>query len=237
MSGELQGKVAVVTGASGNLGQPAAKRLAAAGAKIIIVDRQEERALALAAQLPTESLWINVDVGSAESVDALVAAVETRFGQIDILVHTVGGFTAGKHIYEPGMADLEKMWALNVAPVYVTCGRVARHMLDKQIRGKIIAVVSRAALAGAAGAGAYTASKSAALRLLESLSLEVRQHGVNVNAISPSIIDTPTNRADMPNADFSRWVTPEQIAETIFFLASAAGDAYHGANMEIYGRA
>lgn len=234
--GQFDGKIAVVTGACGNVGQPTVRRLAADGAKIVIVDRQEERAQSLAAELPTESMWFNLDVTQADSVEAMIEAVEARFGQIDILAHTVGGFTAGKKIYEPGMDDLEKMWMLNVVPIYVLCGRVARFMLDKGVPGSIIAIVSRAALSGAAGSGAYTASKAAALRLLESLSLEVRGDGINVNAISPSIIDTPPNRADMPNADFSKWVTPAQIAETIAFLASPAGAGYHGANMELYGR-
>jgi 3-oxoacyl-[acyl-carrier protein] reductase len=237
MAGRLDGKVAVVTGAGGNLGQPTVKRLAADGAKIVIADRNADKARALAEQLPTESMIFNLDATNADSVDALVTAVAERFGQIDILAHTVGGFTMGKKIYEPGMADLEQMWRLNVVPVYLVGGRVARQMLDKEIAGKIVIIVSRAALKGGAAAGAYTASKAAALRLVESLAAEVQGKGINVNAISPSVIDTPPNRADMPDADFSKWVTPEHIADTIHFLASPAGDAYNGANLEIYGRA
>lgn len=239
MAGHLDGKVAVVTGACGNVGYPTVKRLAADGAKIVIIDRNPARAQQLAAELPTESMFFQMDVTQPESVDEMVAAVEASadFGQIDVLVHTVGGFAFGTKVYEPGLGDLEKMWSLNVLSVYVVCGRVARHMLDKQVNGSIIAIASRAGLKGAAGGGAYTATKAAALRLVESLSLEVRDRGINVNAVSPSIIDTPPNREAMPDADFEAWVTPEQIAETIAFLTSPAGTAYHGANMELYGRA
>jgi NAD(P)-dependent dehydrogenase (short-subunit alcohol dehydrogenase family) len=170
-------------------------------------------------------------------VNAMVEQIEARFGQIDILAHTVGGFASGKAVTEGDLGILEKMWNLNVVPVYLTCGRVAKHMLDKGTGGHITVVVARSALKGSAKSGPYTASKAASLRLIESLALEVRDQGIHVNAVSPSTIDTPQNRADMPNADTSKWVTAEQIADAIAFLSSEAGAAFYGANLEVYGRA
>jgi len=110
-------------------------------------------------------------------------------------------------------------------------------MLEKGVAGKIVFVLARASLKGAAGSSAYTASKAAAQRVMESLSAEVRDAGIHVNAVLPSTIDTPPNRESMPKADTSKWVTPEQVADAIAFLASDAASALHGVSLEVYNRA
>jgi len=126
--------------------------------------------------------------------------------------------------------------ALNARSVYVTCGAAARHMVERGTAGSIVVVLARAALKGAKNQAAYTASKAAAQRVVESMAAELLDYGIRVNAVMPSTIDTPANRASMPNADFSRWVPPAQIADVIFFLASAAAAPISGDSIAVYGR-
>ena len=159
-----------------------------------------------------------------------------RFGRIDVLAHTVGGYAAGKPVHDSDVDVLDKMFNLNVQPVYVTAGRVAKAMVaarhgrqDRRRAGEIRAQ-------GQANAAAYTASKSAAQRMVESMALELRDKGINVNAVLPSIIDSPANRKDMPNADPAKWVTTEDVADVILFLASTAADKVNGASIEVFGR-
>lgn len=238
MAVEFKNKVVLITGAGGNLGSAAAKRFAAGEARLVLVNRSIEPLQALVRELGGVDVMTSAtDVSQEDAVDALVGQIEERYGQIDVLVHTVGGFASGQAVTEPGLDQLTSMWALNVVPTYVVCGRVARHMLEKQISGHITVVGARSGLKGAAKTAAYTASKAAAQRIVESLALEVRDKGIHVNAVLPSTIDTPQNREAMPNADTSKWVTPEQLAETIVFLSSDAANGLYGANVEVYGRA
>ncbi len=233
---EFTGKVVVVTGASGNLGQVVARKFAAQGAKLVLVARDAEALKALADELGTETLTEAADLGDPASADALVRRVEARFGGIDVLAHTVGGYAAGKPVHESETDVLEKMFNLNVRPVYVTAGRVAQAMVERGTGGKIVVVLAKSALKGGAKNGAYTASKAAAQRIVESMALELRDQNINVNAVLPSIIDSPVNRKDMPNVDPAKWVTAEDVADAILFLSSAAADKIHGASLEVTGR-
>ena len=115
--------------------------------------------------------------------------------------------------------------------------RIARHMVEKNVSGKIVIVLARSGLKGSSNHGAYTASKAAAQRIMESMSAELRDKGINVNGVLPSTIDTPSNRESMPNADFSKWVAPEELASAIAFLASDQARAIHGTSLEVYNRA
>ncbi len=236
MSHEFKDKVVLVTGGAGNLGQAVARHFAQGGAQLALVDRSEERLLAAAAELPGGSLTVAADLGDPASVDAMIAQVEARYGQIHILAHTVGGFTSGTPVHETPLDVWDHMFALNVRPVHIVCGRVARHMLENAVAGKIVIVLARASLAGAANSGAYTASKAAAQRIMQSMALELRDRGINVNAVLPSIIDTPPNRESMPHADTSKWVTTDDLANAIGYLASDAAHSLHGVSLEVYGR-
>lgn len=233
---EFDGKIVLVTGATGNLGQVVARDFAAQGAKLALVARDANDLQALAAELKTDSMTEAADLSDAASVDDLIARVKDRFGRIDVLAHTVGGYAAGQPVHEAGVEVLDKMLNLNVKPVYITAGRVAKAMVDQGQGGKIVVVLAKTALHGQANAAAYSASKAAAQRIVESMALELRDHGVNVNAVLPSIIDTPPNRAAMPKADPAKWVTPEDVAQVIRFLASPAADKLNGASIEVYGR-
>ena len=237
MAAEFADRVVMVTGAGGNLGSAIARRFAAGGARLVLVNRSVEPLTALVGELGGDPMTAAVDVGQEDAVDALVRQVEARYGRIDVLAHAVGGFASGKAVYEPGLDQLDGMWNLNVRPLYIVCGRVARSMLEHQVAGHITAVAARSGLRGAAKTSAYTASKAATLRIIESLALEVRDQGIHVNAVSPSTVDTPTNRESMPKADPSKWVTAEQVADAVAFLSSQAGSAFYGANLEVYGRA
>jgi NAD(P)-dependent dehydrogenase (short-subunit alcohol dehydrogenase family) len=232
----FDGKVAFVTGATGNLGQVVARRFAGEGAKLVLVARNADDLKALADELGGDTMTEAADLGDPDSVDALVRRVETRFGGIDVLAHTVGGYAAGTPVHATGIDVLEKVINLNVRPVFVTCGRVARSMVERGQGGKIVIVLAKSALKGSANNGAYTASKAAAQRIMESMALELRDQGINVNAVLPSIIDSPQNRKDMPNADTAKWVTADDLADAILFLASPGGAKLNGASLEIYGR-
>ncbi|MCC6803087.1 MAG: SDR family NAD(P)-dependent oxidoreductase [Anaerolineae bacterium] len=232
----FDGKVVMVTGATGNLGQVVARRFAAQGAKLALVSRSADELKTLADELGAATMTEAADLGDPASVDALVGRVVARFGGIDVLAHTVGGYAAGKPVHESDVSVLDKVITLNVRPVYVTCGRVAKAMVERGAGGKIVVVLAKSALKGSAKNGAYSASKAAAQRIVESMALELRDLNINVNAVLPSTIDSPQNRADMPNADPSKWVTPDDVADAILFLASDAAAKIHGASLEVYGR-
>ncbi|MGQ9909476.1 MAG: SDR family NAD(P)-dependent oxidoreductase [Candidatus Flexifilum sp.] len=237
MSYDFSGKTALITGAAGSLGRAVTETFAANGASLILVDRSQERLDALAAGLVGRTvLTVAADVGDPDSVEALFERAEAHFGRIDMLAHTVGGYEFGEPVHRGDLGVYDRMMALNARPVYVLAGRAARHMLERG-GGKIVIVLARAALKGTANHAAYTASKAAAQRVMEALAAEVRDHGINVNGVLPSVIDTPPNRQSMPNADFSKWVTPQDVANAIAFLCSDEARALHGVSLEVYNRA
>jgi NAD(P)-dependent dehydrogenase (short-subunit alcohol dehydrogenase family) len=151
-------------------------------------------------------------------------------------VNTVGGWRGGKPVHEMDLADWDFLFGVNLRTTLLCCRMVTPHML-RQGYGKIVNVSSRDGLAGGAGYSAYSASKSAVLRLTESMAAELKNANINVNCIMPSTIDTPQNRKAMPNADFSKWVAPEAIADVILFLLSDASRAITGAAVPVFGKA
>lgn len=234
MAGEFADKVVMVTGGGGNVGQAVARRFASAGAKVVVVGRSESELAAIATELG--GMAGVADVTDPTSVDALVKKVEESYGHIDVLAHTVGGFASGQPAHEAGVDVWDKMMTLNAKSVYVTCSRVAKHMVDHQIQGRISVILAKVAYKGAAKMSAYAASKAAAQSVMESMAAEVGAHGITVNGIVPSTIDTPQNRSAMPNADTSKWIQPEEIADLIYFLASEQGKSINGASLDIWGR-
>jgi len=147
----------------------------------------------------------------------------------------VGAWRGGKLVHETDLADWDFLFNVNLRTTLLCCRAVIPQML-KQGRGKIITVASRDGLAGSAGYAAYSASKSAVLRLTEALADELKASNINVNCIMPSTIDTPQNRASNPGADFSKWVEPSAIADVILFLASDASRAINGAAVPVFGK-
>lgn len=232
----LFGKVVVITGATGNLGSAVTRVFAAESAQLALVDLDQERLdQAVASLTGVQATGFKADLSTPESIDGLIEAITARFGQIDILVHTVGGYAAGEPVHEAGVEVLDKMYNLNVRPLYLIGAAVARHMVARSVQGRLIFVLAKAGLKGSKNHAAYTASKAAAIRIMESMAAELREYDIKVNGISPSTLDTPANRKAMPDADPSKWVTPEQIANGILFLAQANTGVY-GTNLEVYGK-
>ena len=235
---DFSGHVALVTGAGGNLGGAVARAFYDAGASLVLADRRPDR---LAAVYPAEQFApARVHIAAADltdeaSVQALVAGALDRFGAIDVLANTVGGFRAGTPVHETPLETWEFMLALNARSAFLISKAVIPPMLARG-GGKIVHVASRAALSGSARQVAYSVSKGAVVRLVETLAAELRHKGINANCVLPGTIDTPQNRAEMPDADFSKWVAPEAIADVILFLASDAARAVNGAAVPVYGR-
>ena len=222
-------RVVMVTGAAGNLGSAVANAFEQAGATLILVDRAQDRLPHLFPHLDTSQHFLatSVDLTDASAVQDMTAQAIERLGRIDVLANVAGGFRAGKAVHETPPELWDFMLNLNARTVLITGKAVIPHMIE-QGYGKIVNVAARAALEGKRKMAAYSASKSAVMRLTESMAAELKNNGLNVNCVLPSTIDTPQNREAMPNADYSRWVKPEAIADVILFLASEAARALQG---------
>ena len=234
---DLTDRVVIVTGAAGNLGSAVARAFRAAGAKQVLVDRDPDllpRLFPDLTGLADYYLAAAVDLTDEAAVKAMVDETLNRFGRIDVLVNAAGGYRGGTPVHETPLATWDFLLNLNARTVYIASSAVIPAML-RQGSGTIVNVAARAALQGAAKLGAYSASKSAVMRLTEAMAAELKNSGINVNCVLPGTIDTPENRADMPKADTSRWVQPEALADVILFLASDAARAVHGAAIPVYG--
>jgi NAD(P)-dependent dehydrogenase (short-subunit alcohol dehydrogenase family) len=230
------GQVVVVTGAFGALGRAVATAFASRDARLALLDVTPQPPAVIRGRLGAAPLVFGgVDLSDMEATRRVMAATAMRFGGIDVLVNIAGGFRWEK--LEDGDAETwDQLYSMNLRTAVVCCKAALPAMLERGL-GSIINIGAGAAAARAgAGMGAYTASKAGVQRLTESLAEELKDRGITVNAILPGTIDTPRNRADMPNADFSRWVAPEAIAEVILFLASDAARAVTGASIPVFGR-
>ncbi len=233
---DVSEQVVLVTGSVGNLGSAVARAFAAAGARLVLSDRAADRIVDSFPDLSGNHhlLLPGVDVTDERSVAAMTGRAIDRFGRIDTLVNAVGGYRAGTPVHETSLDTWELMLNLNARSVFVVSRAVVPHLLEGG-GGRIINVAARAGLKGRAGAAAYSASKSAVIRLTESMAAELKKHGINVNCVIPGTLDTPQNREALPDADTSRWVKPESLAEVIVFLASPAARDLHGAAVPVYG--
>ena len=211
-------RIVVVTGAAGNLGRAVAAAFERLGATVVRLDREA------------------ADLRDANSVGQAVDRVIGRHGRIDVLCNIAGAFRMGKPLHETADADWDFLFDVNAKSVLNMCRAVVPAML-RNGGGKIVNVGAYAALKGVAQMGAYVASKSVVIRLTETMAAELRDKGINVNCVLPSIIDTPENRAAMPKADARRWVAPHDLAAVIVFLASDAARAIHGAAIPVTGLA
>jgi len=232
---DLTGKVAIITGATGNLGQACAQAFRAARARCALVGGAADRLAALYRAEDDVLLVGGLDLAREGDAARLAELAIQRFGRIDILVNTVGGFAGGRKVHEDDLANWEAMQRLNLRTTLNACRTVVPHLV-RQGAGRIVNVAARAALAGVAGLGAYGASKSAVIYLTQTLAAELKDNGVGVNCVLPGTIDTPQNRRDMPQADFSKWVEPAAIADAILFLASDAARAISGVALPVYGK-
>lgn len=219
----------IVTGGLGVLGRSVGAVLAANGAQVALIDRAPK------VDVPGMACVVGgVDLGDVPSAAAAFALAAQSLGGMDALVNVAGGFHW--ETLEAGSIDTwDRLYAMNLRTAVIAC-REALPYLRRQASGRIVNVGALAALKAGAGMGAYAASKAGVMRLTESLAEELKDHHVTVNAVLPSIIDTPANRADMPDADVSRWVSTQSLGAVIAFLLSDHASAITGACLPVAGR-
>ncbi|BFI97370.1 MAG: SDR family oxidoreductase [Rhodanobacter sp.] len=218
----------VVTGAFGALGAAVVQAVLDAGAQVAAIDR-----VSVPASLEAAHGFGGVDLADpSEAKHAIDAAAET-LGGIDALVNIAGAFR-WETLANGDLDTWDLLYRINLRTAVAASKAVLPYLPDG--RGRIVSIGANSALKAGAGVGAYTASKAGVMRLTEALAEELKPRGITVNALLPSIIDTPPNRADMPDADFDRWVKPGQLADVIVFLLSDAASAVTGALIPVTGR-
>jgi NAD(P)-dependent dehydrogenase (short-subunit alcohol dehydrogenase family) len=227
----VTGRVAIFTGGAGALGHAASQRLLAAGGTVCIpylVPAEVEHLRAVIARDLLPRLHAEqVDVTDETAFNDFVGRVLEQYGRVDVLVNIIGGFAPGD-LASTTLMEWRRMMDLNLTSVVIACRGVLPGM-TKARHGRIVNVTSRAALTPSAGAITYTVSKAAVVALTQVLALEVRDHGITVNAVAPSTMDTPGNRAAMPKSNRSDWVSTDAVAAVIAFLASEDAGAVTGA--------
>lgn len=231
MSGASQ--TVLITGASGHLGRAVAEAFRAQGARLILLDRQAPPADTVA-DATDRTLFLEVDLLDRQKVSQAIAHACDRFGDITTVCHIAGGFRMGEAVHETTEGTWDFLMDLN-ARSFINVAAATVPVLLRRGGGKVVAVGAGAAARGGAHMGAYAASKSALIRLTESMSAELKDKGIHVNCVLPSIIDTPDNRRAMPDADPASWIAPAALADVIAFLASDAARAIHGAAIPVSG--
>jgi NAD(P)-dependent dehydrogenase (short-subunit alcohol dehydrogenase family) len=219
----------LVAGGTGVLGTAVVHELLDAGHAVVatwIVPSERERLASLPVELVEADLF---DAGAAEAAVATV-------GDLDAVVDLIGGFSSGPRVHETDPEDFERMIRLNLTPAF-TLARAAMPRMMARAGGAFVGVSARPALRPFPGAAGYITAKAALLAFIQALDAEYRGHGIRCNAILPSVIDTPANREAEPDADWSRWVPPEQIAKVVRFLLSEDSQPTSGAAIPVYGRA
>ena len=225
----MNGKVVVVTGALGALGKVVAETAHARGARVAGVDHAASQMQASSSRIEFGSVDLSDPAEAKQAIDAAA----THFGKLDALINIAGGF-AFEAVAEGDPKTWHRMYALNVLTA-LNASQSALPHLAASAAGRIVNIGAMGALQAGAGMGAYAASKAGVHRLTEALAAEWKGR-ITVNAVLPSTIDTPANRASMPKADFKKWVTAEELAEVILFLASDAASAVTGALLPVSGR-
>ena len=225
----------LITGAAGNLGQAVAQAFEGSQTRLILVGRDRARLEQLYGASSAHKTLVAVDL--TRRADVLEGLREVAQGphSVDVVCHIAGGFAMGQKLHELPEADWDQMQDMNTRSLLNIAACVVPGMIAKQ-SGKLVAVGANSAQRGLAGMGAYICSKNSVLRIVETMSAELKDQGINVNAVLPGILDTPENRAAMPDADPSKWVALPALAQVIAFLASDAASAIHGVGLPVTGR-
>jgi len=226
----LENKTILITGAKGGLGNHVTSAFLEAGAKVAGTARSIADA-----DFPNPNFFaIAGDLSNAEGASAVVSAAVAKFGRIDALVHLVGGFTGGTTVAETGEADLEKMFNMNFVAAFQILRAVLPGMRERGT-GTILAIGAKAGLDPVPTLGVYSASKAALISLIRTAALENKDKAITANVVLPGTMDTPANRAAMPNADPAKWVQPSQVAALLVHLASDQATNINGAVIPVYG--
>jgi NAD(P)-dependent dehydrogenase (short-subunit alcohol dehydrogenase family) len=226
----MKDKVVLVTGADGGLGTHVTRAFLDAGAITVGTSRKIQQS---SFNYPNFTA-LPAEISTRENAQTIVDQVLSRFGKLDILVHTVGGFAGGQSIADTDDVTFQQMLDLNLNCAFHIL-RAALPPLRKTGKGRLIAIGSRAAVDPGPSVGAYSASKAAMVSLMKTVALENKDAGLTANVILPGTIDTPANRKAMPNSDFSKWVRPASIASLIVWLVSEAGSDVDDAAIPVYG--
>lgn len=226
---DLINKTVLVTGAFGTLGVAVVQTVRAAGAQVVALDRVAQAPAALS----DIACFGGVDLLTPAAANLTFKSIAAKYNRIDAVVHVAGGFRWEK-IEGSGIDTWDLLYNINLKTAVVTTQAALPHL--RSDGGRLIYIGAAAAAKAGVGMGAYAASKSGVAKLTESLSEELKDRCITVNAVLPSIIDTPLNRTDMPDADFSRWVQPREIADVIAFLLSDKAGAITGALIPVCGR-
>lgn len=231
---DFTNQTVVLTGAAGNLGRAVAGAFADRDANLVLVDLRQETLAERFGGEGDRRLFVAADVLQQSKAQEVVARAIKRFRRIDVLCNVAGGFRMGEAVHETSDEAWSFLFDINVRSVLNMVRAVVPAMLE-QGEGKIINIGARAGCRGAANMAAYCASKAVVIRLTESMAAELRERNINVNCVLPTTLDTPQNRADMPDVDPAAWVAPGDLAQTIVFLASPAARAIHGAALPVVG--
>jgi NAD(P)-dependent dehydrogenase (short-subunit alcohol dehydrogenase family) len=234
---DFSNKVVLITGGTGALGRAVVEAFTLSNAASIATYITDKEAETTKTKTKSGTLdLIKADITKEDQVRKLVSNVVEKHSRIDVLVNVVGGYIGGKKVSELEESEWDKMINLNLKSAFL----ISKHVLPLMVHakhGKMIHISSRTGLKSSGNDSAYAASKSGLIRLVESLSEEVKEYGINVNCILPSIIDTAANRKVMPNSDFSKWVKTGDLANLVLFLCSEESTVINGAAIPAYGRA
>jgi NAD(P)-dependent dehydrogenase (short-subunit alcohol dehydrogenase family) len=231
----FQGQMVLVTGGTGALGSAVARGFLQEGANVAVTYRKQQEYDDLRSAVSADGARLRghqVDVTDEAEMLRLAASIEAEFRRLDVLVNAAGAYSGGPKLWEMESAVLERMLDVNLRSAFVSARSVLPILL-KQRRGCLINVAAKAAVDQPAGAGAYAASKAAAVALMHSLAMDLKGTGIRANSILPNVIDTAANRRDMPHADFATWTKPEEIARVILFLCTPDARPINGAAIPV----
>jgi NAD(P)-dependent dehydrogenase (short-subunit alcohol dehydrogenase family) len=236
MAYDFSGKVVLITGGTGALGRAVAQAFGTSNATTVVTYIIEEEREDVKSKIKTIAELVKADITKEDQAKKLVSHVIKTYDRIDVLVNVVGGYLGGKTVAELDETEWDKMMSMNLKSAFL----ISKHVIPLMVaakHGKIVHISSRTGLKSDGYDSAYSASKSGLIRLVESISEEVKEHNINVNCILPSTIDTEANRNAMPNSDFSKWVKTEDLANVVLFLCSEEAKLINGAAIPAYGLA
>ena len=224
----------LVTGGTGALGTEVTRRLLKEGHRVAVTWRDEAQAVRLGGEVGSDLMLVRADVTDPDSIAQAVEQVRSHLGPLEGLVHLVGAWDGGRptHLHEP--AEWNRMLEINLTSAFL-CGRAVLPEMVERDRGRIVFVSSRTAHADRAGQVGYAVAKAGVEVLAQTISEETLAYDVTANVIAPSTIDTPGNRRGMPDADFSRWVSLDDVASSISFFVNQPDGAIRGTTLPVYG--
>jgi len=231
----MRDQAIVITGGFGSLGAATARAAIELGARVALIDRAPAAPGDLIAELGTAAVFLpGVDLADAAAAKSTIDTAQVRLRGLDALINIAGAFR-WQTVVDGDPAVWDSLFTINVKTALNTCRAAIPHLRASRA-GRIVNIGAYAALKAGAGMGAYTASKAGVHRLTESLAAELKDQRITVNAVLPSVIDTPPNRKEMAQADFSTWVSPGSLAKVILFLASEEAQDITGALLPVTGR-